>query len=173
MNDLVCFIADDLTLTPNRTYSSSNPDLLFHLPRLSLFQVIENEIFSFLRILSQSKSFPNIRKLQVAYLSDLLMEKSRQIFNIFPCLQSLSIDKVDDLEKFGDILDKFLIVLPNKSSFIHLRVSGLYFDYIYPENVNEEELKIVLGEMFPALQKRKDSYNISFNRSHRSVDIWL
>ncbi len=157
-------------MTPNRTYSSSNPYLLFHLPRLSLFEVVENEMFSFLTILSQCKSFPNIRKLQIAHLSDLLMNNSRQIFNIFPCLQSLSIDKVDEFNKFGEILN---IVLPNKSSFIHLRVSGLYFNDICPEYLNEKELKRNLGEIFLALQRRNNSYDISFNRSHRSVDIWL
>ncbi len=164
---------DDLTLTPKRIYSSTNTSLLFRLPRLTSFEVPENEMFAFLKIISQSKSLPHIRKLQLDHLPTPLMKNTQQIFNIFPCLQSLSIDKVDEFNIFGDILDKFLTVLPNKQVLIHLRVGGLYFNDICLEYLDEEQLKTNLEAIFLPLSKRKNSYDISFNRSNRFIEIWF
>lgn len=171
--DSVYHFDDDLTVTPNHIYSSSNISLFFYLPRLSSFQVTENEMFSFLRIFSQDKSFPFIRKLQLDYWPQSLMKNTQQIFDIFPCLQSLSIGKVDELDIFGDILDKFLVLLPNKQVIIHLHVGGLYFDDIFPAYLADEQLKINLEDIFIPVHKRKISYNISFDRNNRFIDIWL
>jgi len=173
LRDSVYHFDDDLTVTPNRVYSSSNISLFFHLPRLSSFEVIENEMFSFLRIFSQNKSFPFIRKLKFDYWPQSLKKNTQQIFNIFPCLQSLSIGKVDEFDIFGDILEKFLVVLPNKQVIIHLRVGGLYFDEIFPAYLDDEQLKTNFEDIFIPVHKRKISYDISFDRNNRFIDIWL
>jgi hypothetical protein len=68
----------------------------------------------FLKISSESNSFSNSRKFQLDHLPDLLIKISRQIFNTISCLQSLSIDKVNEFDKFPHILDKCVAVLPNK-----------------------------------------------------------
>jgi hypothetical protein len=102
-----------------------------------------------------------------------LKKNSQQIFNIFPCLQSLSIGKVDEFDIFGDILEKFLFLLPNKQVIIHLRVGGLYFDEIFPAYLDDEQLKTNLEDIFIPVHKRKNSYDISFDRNNRFIDIWL
>jgi hypothetical protein len=173
VKDLIYYFADDLTLTPNRIYSASNISSLFHFPRLSSLEVTDNEMFILLTIFNQSKSYPTIRKLQLDHCPDLLIRNSRQIFNTFPCLRSLSIGKVNEFDKFGEILDKFLLISPSKQALIHLCIGGLYFDDICPRYLDEEQLKTSLSEIFLPLRKRKNAYNISFNRSNRSVDIWL
>ncbi|CAF1001226.1 unnamed protein product [Rotaria sordida] len=78
-------------------------------------------------------------------------------------LQSISIDKVNEFDKFADIFDKFLVVLPNKQPLIDSRLSSLYFDDIYPGYLDDEKIKTVLEENFPSLHKRKNSYDMSFN----------
>lgn len=173
VDDSIYYFADDLTLTPNRIYFSSNISLLFYLPRLSSFAVTKDNMYSFLEIFSQRKTFPNIRKLQFACLPISLMNNNEQIFNIFPRLQSLSIDNVNEFEIFRNIFEKFFVLLSNTHVLIHLCISGLYFDDICPENLNNEQLKTNLEEIFIRSRRKKNSYDISFNRQNRLIDIWL
>jgi hypothetical protein len=130
-------------------------------------------MFSFLKLLFQCKSFPNIRKLQLDHCSVSLMKNIQQILNTFPRLQSLSIGKVNDFQLFGDILKKFLFVSLDKQVLIHLCISGFYFDEIYPEYLDEEQFKRNLEEIFIPLRIRKNCYNISFNRHNQFLDIWF
>ncbi|CAF4984496.1 unnamed protein product, partial [Rotaria sp. Silwood1] len=104
---------------------------------------IQTETLLFLKISSGNNSFSNIRKFQPDHLSDLLIKISRQIFNTILYLQSISIGKVNEFDKFADILDKFLVVFPNKQPLIHSRLSSLYFDDIYPDYLDDEQIKTV------------------------------
>ncbi len=172
-DDSIYHFNDDLTLTPNRIYFSSNISLLFHLPRLSSFVITKDNICSFIELFSQNKLFPNIRKLKFNYFPISLLKMSTEIFNRFPRLQSLSIDQIDEFEIFRNIFEKFFIELSNINLLIHLCLSGLYFDDICPENLDDQQLKINLEEIFIRSRRKLNSYDISFNRQNRSIDIWF
>ncbi|CAF1188836.1 unnamed protein product [Rotaria sordida] len=116
----------------------------------------------FLKISSENNSFSNIRKFQLDHLSNLLIKISRQIFNMILYLQSISIDKVNEFDKFADIFDKFVVILPNKQPLIDSRLSSLYFDDIYP----------ALGDYNTALeyyQKTQKLQEKSLRPSHPSL----
>ncbi len=160
-----------MTSTPNRIYFSSNISLLFHLPRLSSFTVAKDSMCSFLEVLSQTKSFPNIRKLQLGFLPMSLWQMPTQIFRTFPRLRSLSIGQVDNFQIFRNIIEKLFIKLPNAHVLIHLCLIGLYYDDICPENLDDERLKTNLEHIFIQSRRKFNSYDISFNRQNRSIDI--
>lgn len=169
--DSVYHFADDVTLTPNRIYSSSNISLLFHLPHLSSFEVIRDEMIPFLNLSTSIKSFNNIRKLHFDHWPIHLMRNTR-IFNKFPCLQSFSVNNVDTFDTLKYILHQFLDELSNKQMIIHLHICGLVFNEICFEYFDEEQSKINFGEIFFPLFNSTNSYDVSFNRMHRFIDVW-
>jgi hypothetical protein len=172
-DDSIYYFADDLTLTPNRIYFSSNISLLFHLPRLSSFAVNKENIYYLLDLFSKNRSFPNIRKLQLACLPISSTKISTLIFRTFPRLKSLSINEINEFEIFRNTFDELFIRLPNTYALLHLCLAGLYFDDICPEDLYDERFKTNLQEIFIQSQRKMNSYDISFNRSNRSIDVWF
>lgn len=171
--DINSYFSEDLTLVPQRLYSTSNISLLFHLTHLSSFITTGNEFYSLIDLYSQDKSIPNIHRLQINSFSSILLTKSEHILRIFPRLRSLSIDQVNEYEILTKIFDKFLPVLPNKQSIIYLRIGGLVFDEICLEFINDEQIMCNFENLFIPLFIRKNAYCISLNRKNRLVDFWF